>query len=227
MTPVPGTRYFYTIDDSTPLINTAGERLTSSTRELDALGSAALLTSGSHTLRIIALQPGKTPGEVVIIPYTIAGVIARPTVDITRLKKGPDGKLHLDKELKGLGDKPWFGIRGDPGRSLQWSLDGGRTWEPVSGGGVGRSELSSLLTYSGDYTLSVRSGDKAGNVSEILNTPFTVDEGVSEESAPGVKGKKRPRKARRVRRSPPAVSYTVKNSIVPPACGYRPAEKGV
>ena len=38
VTPVPGTRYFYTIDDSTPLINTAGERLTSSTRELDALG---------------------------------------------------------------------------------------------------------------------------------------------------------------------------------------------
>ena len=77
---------FLTIDDSTPLINAAGERLTSSTRELDALGSAALLTSGSHTLRIIALQPGKTPGEVVIIPYTTAGVIARPTGNSTWIK---------------------------------------------------------------------------------------------------------------------------------------------
>lgn len=226
VTPVPGTRYFYTIDDSTPLINAAGERLTSSTRELDALGSAALLTSGSHTLRIIALQPGKTPGEVVIIPYTTAGVIARPTVDITRLKKGADGKLHLDKELKGLSDKPWFGIRGDPGFSVQWSLDGGKTWKPVSGGGVGRSELSSLLTYSGYYTLSVRSGDAVGNVSEIVNTPFIADEGASEESTPGVKGKKKPRKARRVRRSPPAVSYTVKNSIVPPAVDIARLKKG-
>lgn len=226
VTPVPGTRYFYTTDDSTPLINAAGERLTSSTRELDALGSAALLTSGSHTLKVIALQPGKTPGEVVIIPYTIAGVIAPPTVDITRLKKGPDGKLHLDKDLKGISDKPWFGIRGDPGLSFQWSLDGGRTWKPVSGGGVGRFELSSLLTYSGDYRLSVRSGDAVGNVSEIVNTPFIADEGVSKESPPGVKNKEKPRKARRVRRSPPAVSYTVKNSIVPPAVDVTRLKKG-
>ena len=74
------------------------------------------MTSGSHTLRIIALQPGKTPGEVVIIPCTTAGVIARPAVDIARLKKGTDGKLYIDKDLKkeleSITDKPWFPVMG-------------------------------------------------------------------------------------------------------------------
>lgn len=61
------------------------------------------------------------------VSYTVKNSIVPPEVDIARLKKGTDGKLYIDKDLKkeleSITDKPWFPVMGIHEFSIQRSPD--------------------------------------------------------------------------------------------------------